>query len=454
MMERDTLQRRFQSQFGPLDAGTKERPLLVALSGGLDSLVLLHLLRFGTECQEGGVHAVHFDHRMRVESGADADWVKGLCRAWQIPFHCGRAESVPGSEDAAREMRYEYLLEVKDRLGASWLLTAHHEDDQAETVLFRAFRGTGLRGLAGIPPRRPPGIFRPLLPFSREMLEAYASRHRIRPRQDASNEKLTIPRNFLRHRLLPLAEEKVAPGARRALVRLARLARENEEAWESLLPGILAELVEETERGMVVVRSALLAYHPAVQGRVMRALLRTVGMTLDEAGTRRLLEFTRTGSSGRVHELPGGLRLSREFDSFLLDSRGENAEEQPLLIPGPEPGSGEASVGGKRMTVSWGGALNVEGFRGVFLAASELRFPLRIRGWIPGDRVALPQGGKKLKKLFREAGIPAGIRKQVPVLVDAGGRVLWVGGVAVSALVRAGSQEIPFFIGIRDGHES
>ena len=228
---------RLRAQFTGDDWAGATQTVLVALSGGLDSLVLLHLLRFEEGLPEMRLLAAHFDHRMCSSSGLDAEWVRGLCRAWAVPLHLGRAASIPTSEEEAREARYEFLLGSKDQGDASWLLTAHHADDQAETVLFRVFRGTGLSGLAGIPRRRPPGIFRPLLPFSRETLEGYASFHGIQPRLDPSNEDVSIPRNFLRHRVIPQVEGAVAGGARSSLQRLARLARENEEAWDSLLPG-------------------------------------------------------------------------------------------------------------------------------------------------------------------------------------------------------------------------
>jgi tRNA(Ile)-lysidine synthase len=445
--------RGFQAQFRGEEWEAGSPTVLVALSGGLDSLVLLHLLRSLPGLPEMDVRAAHFDHAMRPESGEDARWVEGVCLEWDVPLDVGRAHVPPTSEDEARQLRYEFLLGIKDETGARLLLTAHHADDQAETVLFRIFRGTGLAGLAGIPRRRSPGIFRPLLPFRRSTLEEYAAVHGIRPREDPSNEDRSIPRNFLRHEVLPRVEREVAPGAMESLRRLARLARENERAWESLLPGILKGMERESDRGIVVIRSALLAYHPAVRARVLRHLLRRQGLTLSETGTRRLLECTRGGSSGRVHQLPGGHRFCREFDTFLLAVGDGPGEDIPLVISTPEAGSGEARVGGCRVEVSWGSVRNDEVESELRLDPEKLAFPLWIRGWVPGDRISLPYGGKKLKKLFREVGVPAGARGRIPVLVDARGRVLWVSGVAISTFSRTESHEADFFIGTQNVDE-
>ncbi|MFO8174784.1 MAG: tRNA lysidine(34) synthetase TilS [Gemmatimonadota bacterium] len=445
-----SLQDAFRGQFsGPEWEGGRIR-ILVALSGGLDSLVLLHLLRFLPDLPDFHLEAAHFDHRMREGSGRDALWVKGLCRAWSVSLHPGRAEVPLSSEEEARTARYAFLLRMKAALETSWLLTAHHADDQAETVLFRVFRGTGLAGLAGIPAVTSSGIFRPLLPFSRKALEEYAREAGIRPREDPSNADLTVPRNRIRHSILPQVEEGVAPGARSSLQRLARLARENEAAWDSILPGLVERLVQEESRGTFIVRSSFLEYHPAVQARLLRMLLRRTGLILDEAGTRRVLEFTRIGASGRALDLPGGIRIRREFDRFCLEeSSGDTAEDLPLTLHGPEPGSGKAVVGGRALEVHWG-VQEVKGTHDrVRLSLPELEFPLRIRGWFPGDRISLPYGTKKLKKLLAEAGVPVGARKSVPVLADARGRILWVAGLTASVLAGFRGQGTLFSLGIR-----
>ncbi|MDH3225432.1 MAG: tRNA lysidine(34) synthetase TilS, partial [Gemmatimonadota bacterium] len=198
--------------------------IIVAVSGGLDSCVLLHLLRFHPPLQDIQLIVGHFDHGMRESSGGDARWVRGLCEAWGLRVEVGQATRALHSEADARIDRYEFLETLRRDADARSVLTAHHADDQAETVLFRFFRGTGVGGLQGIPAAREPAILRPFLGFWRDELEGYASESGVSWREDPTNRRLELARNALRHRILPDVERLVAPGARRALVRFAGLA--------------------------------------------------------------------------------------------------------------------------------------------------------------------------------------------------------------------------------------
>ena len=433
--------------------GWEGSSLMVALSGGLDSLVLLHVLRFSSLCKHVHLQAAHFDHGMRRASAGDALWVKGLCRAWEVPLHAGQTERRLSSEEEARIARYEFLVRTKAREGADWLLTAHHGDDQSETVLFRILRGTGLAGLRGIPPRRSPGVLRPFLDSSRSELEAYAREAGIRSRDDPSNLDLRIPRNFLRHVVLPQVEERVAHGASRSLQRLSRLARENEAAWDSIIPELMQDMLEVDSRGIALRRSGFLAHHAAVRGRLLRAFLRQRGLVLDETGTRRVLEFTKTGASGRTLELPHGLRFHREFDLFRLEEERNPSDDVPILIPGPEAGSGQGVLGDRGLRARWGTGDVESGRYGVDLPLRDLDFPLRVRGWHPGDRISLSYGTKKLKKLLAEAGVPVGVRSRIPVLADQKGRILWVAGITSAASMSGTIGRGRFHIGIDDEDE-
>ena len=407
--------------------------LVVALSGGVDSVVLLHLLRFTPHLPALTLVAAHVDHGMRPDSEGDASWVAGLCHAWNVPAEVRRLDHPPATEAEARTARYAALEEVRVAHQAQRVLTAHHADDQAETVLFRVLRGSGLRGLQGIPERRGPALWRPLLPFTRDEIVAYARSVGLSWREDPSNVG-GYARNVLRHQVLPLVEATVAPGARRALRGLARRARDDEAAWRSLEPGILTQVgVRDEPDGYSLDRSALLTLHRAVRARVIRGLVRRLGGGLDDAGTRLAVEFTSSGTSGGKLSLGGGIWLGRELERLVV-LRGEvPPQDSPATVPGPGKGEDRALLGGRAYNVDWDVAWSGSPLAGgEWFDTSGVAFPLTVRGWQPGDRIRLAYGSKKLKKVFLEARIPAGDRPRTPVLVDASGAVLWVPGVARS----------------------
>jgi tRNA(Ile)-lysidine synthase len=424
-------------------------PVLVALSGGLDSVVLLHLLRFPLRDRVGTLAAAHLDHAMRPDSAVDALWAVGLCQAWDVPLTTERAHPPPRSEAEARAVRYAFLDDAAPPTFV--IVTAHHADDQAETVLFRLARGAGLYGLRGIAPRRG-RIVRPLLAFRRAELEAYATAARLPHRLDPTNLELGYARNRIRHRVLPELE-RARPGAARALAALAAQARRAEAAWEHVLAGVERAIVLETDaRGITLARPALHTYHPHLQARLMRRLLRRYGVTPRRAGTRAALEFITSGPSGGSLDLRAGVRLERDFDRIriVVDATGDDATgaltDEPLQITGPEAGRGQVVVAGRALEVWWGEFPARAATEGVTLPAP--RFPLVFRRWQPGDRIRLGYGTKKLKKLLAEGRLDRRERARVPVLVDAEGEVLWVVGLARARGV--GEAGKGFQIAVRD----
>ncbi|MEQ1856836.1 MAG: tRNA lysidine(34) synthetase TilS [Longimicrobiales bacterium] len=445
--------RSLEARFGASLAGAgsaADGRWVVAVSGGLDSVVLLHLLRFGVEARSKLVVA-HFDHAMRPESVEDGHWVEGLARSWGLEVRVGRALHPPSTEAEAREARYGFLDEVRRELGASLVLTAHHADDQAETVLFRALRGAGRAGLAGMAVRRD-FLLRPLLGIWREELEAYAQAHRLSWRVDDTNASMAYARNALRHRVIPDIERLVAPGARRALVRLADLAREDESAWRSVLPFLLAPLHLEEEGGALTAnRAALLTLEPPVRARVLRALVARMGGSLDESATRRAVGFVAVGGSGQSIDLGRGLTLRRDLDRLAISAPVPAARDRPLSIPDRGPGFGEAFLAGRDVHVTWGAVVEPRGHLTAAFDAERLRFPLRVRAREAGDRIRLARGPdhvtKKVKKLLLEHRIPVAQRDRLPLVVDAAGEVLWIPGVAHAAHATAAGGSLTIVVG-------
>ena len=434
-MTRSTpLERRFVDHLRGLGVVDLPSGWLIALSGGCDSVALLHLFRRAASEFGLSLTASHLDHAMRPESADDARWVAGLCADWDIPLVTDRLSAAPASEDAARRARYSFLRQAAREAGARWIATGHHADDQAETVLFRVLRGTGLDGLGGIRSVTAGGLVRPLLPFWREEIESFARKAGLAWRTDATNASLAPARNRIRHELIPLAEAGVAPGARRNLVRLATLAQEAEGVLEAAARVAESEVVTEENGAFLLARGRLRDYDSGIGARILRHLLRRSGVVLGRSGTRAALQFITDAPSGREMQLPAGVRVRLEFDEARIERDQLRPADETLRIEaGENAGESEIQLHGHRYRVSWrtgdpDDAVPANGWS-TALATGEIRFPLHLRGWQRGDRMRTTGGGKSLKKLFLEYRIPRSLRARLPVLADAGGEVLWVGAV-------------------------
>ncbi|MSR22294.1 MAG: tRNA lysidine(34) synthetase TilS [Gemmatimonadetes bacterium] len=440
--------------------------VVVACSGGLDSLVLLHLLRFCLPSLRLRTEVAHFDHRMRKSSSDDAAWLSGLARAWDVPLHMGRADEVPTSEAAARDVRYRFLEELRSRIGARWVVTAHHADDQVETVLFRLLRGTGIEGLRGIPEVREPGILRPLLPFTRSELEGHAARAHIQPREDPSNRSSRFARNRVRHGLLPHLE-RIHPGARGGVLRISRHAAEAAVLLDGLIQPMIDEVVlERADRSIRIDRDRFLRFSEIERAEILRRLCDSLSLALSESGTATTLQFMTRGSSGSEIRLSGSVRLARSFDRFVLErcdssGQGEPPMDGSLTIPSLNQGKGEFTCSARRYEARWGvegrgrGVAGESGWEWAIFPASEIALPLCFRTWRDGDRTRTPGGGKKLKKLFGELRVPREDRDRLPLLVDAEGVVIWIPGRhQAPGPVPLGGAEVgvggSWFVGVRN----
>lgn len=300
-------------------------PVVVAVSGGLDSMTLLHLLRFGGAAPLLPVHAAHLDHRMRAESGADAAWLAAVCDDWGVTCHLRSAPTPVRTEAEGRELRYAFFAEVARELGEGTVaMTAHTADDQAETVLFRIARGSGPRGLSGILPGRSPSLVRPLLPFRRRELEAYAAAHDVPHREDPSNRDPRWTRNRIRHEILPALEAAV-PGAAGALVALAETSRAESVALDALLDERIEALAvpPAPRSGFAFGREALAALpHPVLTVLLRRAAARLGGRP-GRAATADLLRFVLESTGGKGVTLAGGVTVSHDRGSVHLRPPGK-----------------------------------------------------------------------------------------------------------------------------------
>ena len=315
--------------------------VLCAVSGGLDSMCLLHFLH--TRGEGLTVLAAHFNHQLRG-GAADRDeaFVRDWCAGVDIPFVSGSGDVRElaereglSVEEAARTLRYAFLEETAAREGCAAILTAHHADDNAETMLLNLLRGTGIRGLAGIPEVRG-NILRPFLRITRAELAEYAAAHNIPHVEDETNQLDDAARNVLRHRVLPVLRE-LNPRAVENMIRTAELALRDEEALTQAAEELLEQGGGEPGQSAWLPVSACGGQPPAVLTRAVRMMLeRTCGRRKDltAAHTEAVLELLRS-LPGKAVSLPYGLTARREAEVLRICCTGvpEAAELRPGVRP-------------------------------------------------------------------------------------------------------------------------
>jgi tRNA(Ile)-lysidine synthase len=420
--------------------------VLVALSGGPDSVALLHVLRTLERRGELAVAAAaHFNHQLRgAEADEDEAFCHGLAVAEGVPFLAGRAdvgalarESGRSVEDAARQARYAWLEAAAAEVGADAIAVGHSQDDQAETFLLRLIRGAGPAGLAGIRPRSGL-VVRPLLDISRAELRAYAAEHALPFRDDSSNADERIPRNRIRLELLPLLS-RYSPAIAATLAREASLAREDDEFLERLAIESAASLVLQESAGVTVDAEGLTALPPALASRVARKALtaaapdRFIGFQhIDD-----LLELARTGAEGAALTLPGVTavrRGARIVFGSVAERPFSNSFRFPLSIPG------EVAVPGWALSAAWlDGALELKTppARGdvAVVAAARLRGALAVRTRRQGDTfrpLGMGGQGRKLQDFLVDRKVSRAERDSLPLVVDQDDRIVWVVGQSVA----------------------
>jgi tRNA(Ile)-lysidine synthase len=298
---------------------SKRKKLLVGVSGGRDSMVLLHaLLAAGFK----NLVVCHLNHTLRGRSSdADARLVQNEARRLGLPMEHARCRTAEFATDqkkslelAARELRTAFFEECSIRLKTKSLVLAHHADDQVETCLFNFLRGTGAAGLGGMKPLSQLGkltIHRPLLGITRTQIETFRKQHKVRFREDATNAEFEHTRNKLRHRVLPLLAEVMGESYRSAILRAAEILRGEEDWMASLMPPSRPELDCKDLRSM----------HPALRSRVVLRWLRQCGVP--EAGhaeTIRVLSLLDPANGPAKVSLPGNHHARRRTGVLFLES--------------------------------------------------------------------------------------------------------------------------------------
>ena len=410
--------------------------LLCAVSGGVDSMCLLDtVLRWAAE-RDARVLAAHFNHQLRgAAADRDETFVREYCAARGVPFFAGRGETAAlaardglSVEEAARRLRYAFLEETARREGAA-VLTAHHADDNAETMLLNLCRGTGSAGL-GIPPVRG-NVYRPFLALTRRELEEYAAARGLPHVEDETNGTDAAARNLLRHRVLPVLRE-INPRAAENMARAAGLLAADSAALDAAALA-LADTAWAGPEGLRLDWTALRAAPESVRGRAVRMLMERL------CGRRRDLSAVHVRAA---LELKPGASCALPYGMTAKNSGG--ALELFHLPPVPEPV--ELPPGGTVRFGAWRVALDAAGPPGAFSCRVRLDGAAQVTAWRPDDRMTLPgsRGSRSLKRLFADAGIPPEERDRTPVL-RIGGRAAAVPGLGAELSAGDAGVQVIFY---------
>jgi len=431
--------------------------LLVAVSGGPDSVCLLHILVKLCDQLSIKLHVAHLNHQLRgVESEADARYVAQLAQNLDIPatieerdVKAYQAQQHLSLEEAAREVRYTFLSQVAESIGTSCVATGHTVDDHIETILMHLIRGTGTRGLRGLhassvwqSAQNSLTVIRPLLQVSREETAEYCHSHKLAPRLDTSNLSLSPLRNRIRQQLLPLMKS-YNPQVTEALLRTARIAaddltyldKETARAWD--------EVAQKQEKAIILDKEGVLGLPSALKRHLLRAAIEKLLGNLKDIEARHIEEIMTalTKPAGKRINLPGGLTFSIEYDRYLL------APDPAALSPFPVlEAESTLKIPGKTFLPGWhveatiippeAMADDASSYK-AYLDLDKTGKELVVRSRQPGDRFQ-PLGmnqPKKIGEFMIDAKIPQAWRQRIP-LVGSPKHILWVVGCRIDDRVK------------------
>jgi tRNA(Ile)-lysidine synthase len=451
---------------------------LVAVSGGPDSLALLHALWYLRDAGGPRLHVAHLDHGLRgAESAAEAEFVAASAAAWHIPATVTRRTVTrrdgPNRQAAARRVRYAFLAETALATVANALLVAHHADDQAETVLLHLLRGAGPAGLRGMREQVPwsewapsglaasgPPLLRPLLGVSRAAIEAYCAAQQLAPQDDPSNRSPKYLRSRLRAELLPQLR-RYNPQIVDALARTAAICGDDYAYLQTQIDQHWPDLASTTDTYVLLHRNAWETLAPALQ----RYALRRAALLL--AGDAEL-RFERIEDARAIAANPGagadlglGLRLIVTADGLEIRRAGmatpirnvpQLAETAlPLVVPGITPLNA-----GWRIVAAYEPRRVIDPRYRVALDPVSFQLPLRLRCRQPGDRfrpTGAP-GSRRIQDFFVDQRVPREQRAAWPLLVDADDHIVWVVGLRSDARFPAPPDPVtPLWISLEQEQE-
>ncbi|ABW17993.1 tRNA lysidine(34) synthetase TilS [Alkaliphilus oremlandii] len=420
--------------------------IIVAISGGPDSVCLLHNLYQLREEYNLELYGAHLNHNFRgIDAQVDAQYVANLCeelnilcfiKSMDVPQYA--KEKGLSSEEAGRILRYEFFDEIAEQVGANKIAVAHNENDQAETVLMRLLRGTGLQGLTAIHINRG-RIIRPLLGVDRKSIEEYCEKYQLSPRIDKTNLESIYKRNKIRLELIPYLEEHYNPNIIENLVRTAEILKEDfdfiEEQSREIYSGLMTN---QNEFSLTLPLEAIRNLHPAIKSRVIRlAAEQLLGRQeiLEYKHVQNVLDLVEKGATGKKTALPLGLIAKISYENLCFTTEAEESRAYEYELPLEDflyleelDGTFEARVFERNQTQE----ISRDKYCKCF-DYDQIKNTLNVRNRREGDKfypLGLT-GSKKLKDFFIDYKIDRDERERMPLVCD-GNEIMWVVGLRIS----------------------
>ncbi|WHY77700.1 tRNA lysidine(34) synthetase TilS [Neobacillus sp. WH10] len=427
----------------------ENKKIIVGVSGGPDSLALLHYLLKEKEKRNLSIVAVHVDHMFRgEESFLDAMFVKSFCEQYSLPFEMARInvpevmeETGKSSQIAAREVRYEFYLKMMEKYQFPYLALGHHGDDQVETMLMRLTRGSSGKARAGIPFSRPfhdGTIFRPFLCLTKAEIQNYCKEQNLTPRLDPSNEKGIYSRNRFRKQVLPFLKTENSH-VHEHFQRFSEELESDESFLQELTVERLNTVVTKKEDDKITIDIKRFLKMPLPLQRrgiqlILNYLYNEKPASLSAIHIDQVFSLIHHNDpSGRL-DFPNGLKVIRSY--FQLSFQFQQITAEPYVFELNEPGT---------ILLPNGRSIRIDYFdwefpdaehNTAFFNADRIKWPIIIRTRKKGDRMTLKgiQGSKKLKDIFIDQKVPVQERDSWPVITDKEGFIIWLPDLKKSSL--------------------
>lgn len=415
--------------------------VLLAVSGGVDSIVLFHLMQKIPKTKRPKVSIAHINHQLRPEASKEATFVEQLAEEYDVPFYLyvweKSKQPTSGVEEAAREMRYAFFKEVMGKTGANVLMTAHHQDDQVETILMKLTRGSTLEQLTGIQLTQAFAgglLIRPLLPFSKTEIYAFAHQHHLMYFEDESNQGLAYSRNRFRNKIIPLFKEENA----KFTEHIEQFAEDLQDLLEIAAYPIeqaFTKLVKKEQGQLSFKHQAFFEHSEAMQRALLQKVLETLYAESEISYKTNYIEIVRdwlrSGAVNTQLDLLENFVVKKTYHEVIFSKKERDHSSMAMhryLIEELDQWVQLSETEAIGLFATESEELEEDVIDTFVFSANKVAFPLTVRHRQPGDRMTYRglAGTKKIKDIFIDEKVPLDERDQAWLVEDAKGQILWL----------------------------